>query len=117
MKIGFFDKHSKERHVSKAFLITGGNEKTRQQKYKELCEYSEHYEYLMYSHHKGDNELAVIFSVRLDDFESMTFQEAKALAGSSQLGLYPVELKNKPRFGVINVTPVVINDSHLQKPG
>ncbi len=106
MKVGFFSKDQEQkskRKVSKAFLITGGTEETRQEKFEELYSGDG---YLMYADYKGENELAVIFSAHHSDFEGMTFEEAKKLAGLEELGhdYRTSTFGREQRFGVINIT-------------
>lgn len=106
MNVGFFNKDQEQintRKVSKAFLITGGTEEKRREKYIQLCTDEQ---FLMYASYKGENELAVIFSCHHSDFEGMNFEEAKKIAGSQELGcnIRIGTFDYEHRFGLINVT-------------
>lgn len=90
------------RKVSKAFLITGGTEETRKGKYDELYkEYQAH----SYASYERGNELAVIFTYHNSDFEGMTFEEAKKLAGFEEIApdFYKKWESREPCFGVIDL--------------
>lgn len=106
----FFEKPSSEvkdesvkRTVSKAFLIKGGTQETRHEKYLMLIKAEP---FLMYGIYSGENELVVIFSKEYSDFDEMTFQEAKKLAGEMILGLDFEETTfgKQPRFGIVDLT-------------
>jgi hypothetical protein len=92
------------RMVSQAFLIVGGTESDRQSMYRQLRESEA---YLTCSSYRGTNdELAVIFFGCGSDFKDMTFDEAKALAGSQPLTPITAGAKYLPNssFGVIELT-------------
>jgi hypothetical protein len=97
------EKITAPRTVSKAFLIKGGTPEERQEKYNDLISDDQ---FLMYSNYEGENELAVIFSAKHSDFDGMTFQEAKKLAGGSILSsdFHTSTFDREPRFGIIDIS-------------
>ena len=84
--------------VSKAFLITGGTKKERSDRATVLHQIESS---LMYANYEGKEELAVIFSAHHADFEGMTFEKAKKLAGSNELDCS--EFGREQCFGIIDL--------------
>jgi hypothetical protein len=92
-----------QRKVSRAYLIKGGTEESRNEKCDQLEQGDGFY---MRSHYSEGDELAVIFSANHSDFKGMTFQEAKKIAGKTILtpDLETSTFGKEPRFGIIDVT-------------
>ncbi|HAT1658615.1 TPA: hypothetical protein ACT96X_003037 [Legionella pneumophila] len=108
----FENTNQTKRHLSKAFLITGGTEEAREKKSNQLM-YEDRE--CMTATYKTTDELVVIFSCEDSDFKNMTFDEAKALAGTEKLpsnhSARTFDFKAK-RFGVIDVTDLVNQPSY-----
>ncbi|MFT3742284.1 MAG: hypothetical protein QM752_06420 [Gammaproteobacteria bacterium] len=86
---------------SKAFLITGGTQESRNEKYKELFNVDP---LSMCSTYEKEDELAVFFSSKHEDFEGMTFEKTKKLAGSSVLSSNFLTIHSRgPKSGIINL--------------
>ena len=92
-----------QRTISRAYLIKGGSEESRNDKCDLLQKGDGFY---MRSHYSEGDELVVIFSANHSDFKEMTFQEAKKIAGKTILTpeLETSTFGNEPRFGIIDVT-------------
>ena len=93
------------RNVKKAYLITGGTAKSRDEKASELCRDEAFY---MYATYRNGDEAVVIFSDKHSDFDGMNFNEAKALAGAASLGANFRTSTFGPvsRFGMIDISNV-----------
>ena len=91
------------RTVAKAFLIKGGDEESREKKYRELIRGDEFY---MYGAYREKDELDVIFVANHDDYKGMTFEKAKQLAGTNDLGsdFKTSTFGNEARRGIIDLS-------------
>lgn len=95
------EKITQPHSVAKAYLIKGGTREERDNKYTELAMSDG---FLMSNGYEGENELAMVFSSKHEDFNGMTFEEAKKLAGGCPLNSDFRTSLWGPRFGIIDIS-------------
>ncbi len=91
----------KKKHIKKVFLITGGSEETRYQKYLEIITQTP----LFHSCFNKENERVVLLCFKYSALKGMTFDKAKKMAGQAVIDpTDEINFNKTPSFGVIDVS-------------